>query len=80
MLKKSMQVYFSKIICGSGTKIHLCIMDLYLPFAESKVQFATHRKWRLKLRNRLLGNHKHTDADPRTYWAYKKACKIFSAS
>ena len=79
-VKKRMQVYFSKIICGSRTKIHLCIMDLYLSFAESKVQFAIQGKWWLKLRNRLLGNHKHTDADPRTYWAYKKACKIFSAS
>ena len=79
MLKKSMQVYFSKIICGSRTKIHLYIMDLYLSFAESKVQFATHGKWRLKLGNCLLGNHKHTDADPRTYCAYRKACKTFSA-
>ena len=78
-VKKSMQVYFSKIICGSRTKIHLYIMDLYLSFAESKVQFATHGKWRLKLGNRLLGNHKHTDADPRTYCAYRKACKTFSA-
>ena len=42
-------------------------MDLYLSFAESKVQFATHRKWQLKLWNRLLGNHEDTDADPRTY-------------
>ena len=53
-VKKSMQVYFSKIICGSRTKIHLYTMDLYLSVAESKVQFATHGKWRLKLRNRLL--------------------------
>ena len=79
MLKKSMQVYFSKIICGFRTKIHLYIMDLYLSFAESKVQFATHGKWQLKLWNRLLGNHEDTDADPRTYCAYRKACKIFSA-
>ena len=78
-VKKSMQIYFSKIICGSHTKIHLYIMDLYLSFAESKVQFATHGKWQLKLWNRLLGNHEDTDADPRTYCAYRKACKIFSA-
>ena len=49
MLKKSMQIYFPKIICGSRTKIYLYIMDLYLCVAESKVQFATHGKWRLKL-------------------------------
>ena len=53
-VKRNVQVYFSKIICGSRTKIHLYIMDLYLSFAESKVQFATHGKWRLKLGNRLL--------------------------
>ena len=45
---------YSKIICGSRTKIYLYIMDLYLCVAESKVQFATHEKWRLKLGNRLL--------------------------
>ena len=72
-----MQVCFSKIICGSRTKIHLYIMELYLPFAESKVQFATHRKWRLKLRNRLLGNHKHTDADPRTTVLIEKGIRYF---
>ena len=48
-VKKSMQIYFSKIICGSRTNIYLYIMDLYLCVAESKVQFATHGKWRLKL-------------------------------
>ena len=51
--KKSMQIYFSKIICDSRTKIYLYIMDLYLCVAESKVQFATHGKWRLKPGNRL---------------------------
>ena len=79
MLRKRKQVYFSKIICGSSTKIHLYIMDLYLSFAECKVQFVTHGKWPLKLGNRLLGNHKHTDANPRTYCAYRKAFKTFSA-
>ena len=78
-VKKSMLVYFSKIICDSRTKIQLYIKDLYLSFAESKVQFATHGKWQLKLQNRLLGNPEHTDADPRTYCAYGKVCKIFSA-
>ena len=53
-VKKSMQIYFSKIICGSRTKIYLYIMDLYLCVAESKVQFATHEKWQLKLGDRLL--------------------------
>ena len=74
-----MQVYSSKISCGSRTKIHLYITDLYLSVAESKVQFAIHGKWRLKLGNRLLGNHKHNDADPRTCCAYGKACKTFYA-
>ena len=53
-VKKSMQIYFSKIICGSRTKIYLYIMDLYLCVAESKVQFATRGKWRLKLGNLLF--------------------------
>ena len=53
-VKKSMQIYFSKIICGSRTKIYLYIMDLYLCVAESKVKFATNGKWRLKLGNCLL--------------------------
>ena len=53
-VKKSMQIYFSKIICGSRTKIYLYTMDLYLCVAESRVQFATRGKWRLKLGNLLF--------------------------
>ena len=34
--KKSIQVYFSKIICGSRTKIYLYIMDLYLSVENPK--------------------------------------------
>ena len=36
-VKKNMEVFFSKIICGPPTKIHLHIMDLYLSVTESKV-------------------------------------------
>ena len=63
-----MQVYFSKITCGSRTKIHSYLMDLYLFVAKSKVQIPTYGKWRPKHGNRLLGNHKHTDAEPKKYW------------
>ena len=52
-VNKSMQAYICKITCGSRTKIHLYIMDLYLSVAEPKVQFATHGKWQLKLGNCL---------------------------
>ena len=54
-----MHIHFSEIVCGSRAKIHLYIMDLYLPVEESKDQFATHGKWQLKFGNHLFKTNRY---------------------
>ena len=50
--------------------------NVYVPTFMKILLFQAYCKQNIRLK---LGNHKHTDNDPRKYCAYKKVCKTFSA-
>ena len=58
--KKTFRYTFSRlfvVLALRSTYTLLYVMDFNLFIAESKLQFATHGKWRLKFGNRLLINY-----------------------
>ena len=49
--------------------------NVYVPTFMNILLFQAYCKHNTRLK---LGNHKHTDADPRKYCAYRKACKALN--
>ena len=48
--------------------------NVYVPTFTKILLFQAYCKQSIRLK---LGNHKHTDADPRKCCAFRKACKTF---
>ena len=62
----------------SQKKVHKMLehqTNIYVPTLMKILLFQAYCKQNIRLK---LGNHKHTDADPRKYCAYRKACKALN--